>query len=167
MLPERFCISMINTLRRGPYDAPYLSGDSKTEWLIVERTGPDGSILMVSEIDIPKGTAPSVPSPDLRPKHTMVALLAECGSDDRTCNFLALRNPLPDVTTRATFFPTEGSLVLRKSDRGIRLLAFGRCAHSRGFQAGQGVLHDVPAPPPYPEGAFSWHFDATEISAAA
>ena len=155
---------MLNTYRRGPYDAPYLAGDAKREWLIVERTGPDGSVLLLSNKDLVESTSTCVPPLDTPPKHTIVALLAECHGMQNTWSFLAVRNPLPDMITPGIFFPTEGNIVLQPSAQGVRLVAYGRCVHSRGFAGGKRVLHDVPTPPPSPEYAFSWHMQAAEYT---
>lgn len=160
MIPETFRVAMCNSLRLGPYASPHLTGAPVDEWLIVQRTASDPTVLVISDTGTPKD-GPAETAPDgLSPQLSIVALLAQ--DDGQTRRFLMVRH-LPDgLNVPGTFFPADGFAELTGSAGAMRLRAFGRHAHRVDTVNGRPVLHDLPDPDPDEQNARNWHFDAEE-----
>lgn len=163
MVPKKFRIAMLNQLRLGPYDRPHQAGPVSQEWLVVERSGPDGEHLRISDAttatDDKSGDAPA----DLKVRNTIFALLAEPeDGTGRNTQFLMVRHLPLAATVQGTFFPADGSATLALKDGTLAMTAFGRHAHTRGDVEGALVFYDIPRPAPSADGAINWHFTAEE-----
>ncbi|WP_422370152.1 hypothetical protein [Hoeflea sp.] len=160
MMKNSFRIAMCNSLRLGPYQEPDASDRTALEWLIVERSGPDGKILTISDTGTPK-SSDSEDAPDgLSENNSILGLLAE--ADEAAHRFLLVRHSPPGVTVPGTFFPADGTAQFTQGPDGLRLRVFGRHAHRAEQVNGKLVLHDVPFPQPPFDNALNWHFDADE-----
>ncbi|MBR9891373.1 hypothetical protein GYB14_06730 [bacterium] len=163
MTIHSFRIAMFNELTTGPYARPDQVDRTGTEWLIVERSGPGGTILQVSDgagsAEPPDGSAPA----DLTARNTLVGILAEDDlSDPVNVRFLFVRVLPPATKTDGVFFPADGYAELALTEDGvISLHAVGRHFHTTGAVGGATVLADVPYPAQGAQGGLNWHFDAT------
>lgn len=164
MPPKSFRIAMLNRLRLAPYERPSAAGAPSNEWLILERTGANGTTLFISD------TASSEPGIEddapqsLKERNTIVGLLASpapnCASS--TEKFLLIRHNRTGIAPAGVFFPADGFAEIRSESGAIVLHAIARHAHSIGRLNNTNVHHDVPEPAPSAQGAVTWHFEACE-----
>ena len=164
MIAQTTRTAMLNTLRIGPYDRPYQTNPPVQEWLILSGGGPEGAFLVISDTSVPVTPGAAAAPAGLAEQNSIVAILAE--ADAQAPQYMMLRH-LPDGLDAAPvlpgrFFPADGVVTLSRADDGLRLVAFGRHAHSRGTVGGRSVLHDIPHPAPNADGAINWHFAAEE-----
>jgi hypothetical protein len=95
----------------------------------------------------------------IRPKHSMVGVLASESTRDAACTFLLVRQlPMP-IELAGTFFPADGYAVLQQRDD-IRLVCETRYSHSCGWLDGKEIRKDIPDPAPSSSEAMAWHIQA-------
>lgn len=165
MIDTAFKIAMLNRLRLAPYEQPHIRSDASDEWLIVERTGADGTVLFISDAGFTTPPQGDNPPADLAPRNTIVGLLARpelSGEEPHGSRYLLVRHNSTGLAVPGTFFPADGYAELNSESGQLRLLAFGRHAHSSGWDGSTTVHHDIPYPAPAMPGAITWHFEATE-----
>lgn len=160
-----FRIAMFNRLTVGPYENPAQVSQNDVEWLIVERSGPDGSLIQISDTrggpDAADGPAPDT----IEPRHTLVGLFTESGfADGHTfARFLLVRHAPPGIQIPGTFFPADGYAEIRNTPLGLSLHAVGRHFLIDGTKNGKPIKIDVPEPKPgTPGNGANWHFDAQQ-----
>lgn len=154
-----FRVAMFNRLALGPYEFSRAAEQGNAEWLIVELSGRDSSVLQVTEAisasQIADGPAPD----DLIPVQSRVAVRRAGAGGEDVFDFV---RELPAGTrTDAVFSPGRGEARLVERRGKICLVAAGQ--HLR-MQAGAGMmLVDVPEAPMV-ETIEHWKFDAAERS---
>jgi hypothetical protein len=164
MPPETFELTMRNALRTGPYEAPAATIRASDEWLRVERTGPQGSVLLVSQTR--EGAAFSDRPPVLpMPVATFIGVLAG-GVGAGVLRFLVVRCPPPGLSVPERFLPSDGCLDLAIRSRALTLRGMGRYALRLEGGVGPG-LEDASQSGWTPTLALSWRFDACAPSLRA
>jgi hypothetical protein len=159
MPAKAFVIAMAADIARSDYAKPSLIRTRSREWLIACRWGPEGEYLSIATTGIqldPSGLhAPEA----IRPRHSMVAVLASESEMDATSTFLMVRQlPMP-IELAGTFFPADGYAVLQQRDD-IRLVCETRYSHSCGWLDGKEIRKDIPDPAPSSAEAMAWHIEA-------
>lgn len=155
---REFKVAMFNRLTVGPYERPDAVAGADTEWLIVERSGPMGGYLQISEAvsahPVSDGPAPD----DLEPLSTILAVATETSAD--RARFLMLRHAPAGIELAGSFFPADGYAEVARSGRGLRLHAVGRHFHRTEVIDGRPVLIDVSDPSSGTGTGSNWHFHA-------
>ena len=160
---NRFRVAMFNRLHLGPYEVPHQTTRPASEWLIVERSGEEGSVLQIAEgVSEQKDDQAEAPA-DLTPGNTLVALLADTpDGDQKRARFIIVRHAPPDLKVMGTFFPGDGFVEIQQGETSLSLDAVGRHHHTIGDINGVTVIGDIPNPAPGATGGANWHFDAEE-----
>jgi hypothetical protein len=162
MPAKAFVIAMAADIARSDYAKPSLIRARSREWLIACRWGPEGEYLSIATtgtvLDGGGVRAPEV----IKPKHSMVGVLASESVADATCTFLLVRQlPMP-IELAGTFFPADGYAVLEQRDD-IRLVCGTRYSHSCGWLDGKEIRKDIPDPAPSSAEAMAWHIEALRV----
>jgi len=157
-MDRTFRIAMANDLRLGPYARPHQAADAGKEWLIVERRGAEGEVLLVS--DAGRIEAAEEAPAELVARNTIVAVLAEAGVEPL---FLIVRHLPAGLAVPGSFFPADGFVQLRGEAPALALLAVGRHAHRNVVVGGVVEQRDVPDPTAEdPDDTANWHFTAVQ-----
>ncbi len=159
MPAKAFVIAMAADIARSDYARPSLIRTRGREWLIACRWGPEGEYLSIATTGaLRDGSLPRAPEA-IRPRHSMVAVLASESESDATSTFLLVRQlPVP-LELAGTFFPADGYAVLQQRDD-IRLVCETRYSHSCGWLDGKEIRKDIPDPAPSSAEAMAWHIEA-------
>lgn len=153
-----FRVAMVNEVQVGAYERPDQAEDVGQEWLIVERRGAEGEVLLVSDGShtVMTEEAPA----ELSARNTIVAVLAEAGATPR---FLIVRHPPAGLDVPGSFFPADGFVELRGEAPALQLRAVGRHAHRDVASGGVIARRDVPDPTAEePDDTANWHFTAAQ-----
>ena len=163
MPAKAFVIAMAADIARSDYAKPSLIRARSREWLIACRWGPEGEYLSIATTGSPLHTGELQAPEAIRPKHSMIAVLASESETDATSTFLLVRQlPMP-IELAGTFFPADGYAVLRQRDD-IRLVCETRYSHSCGWLDGREIRKDIPDPAPSSAEAMAWHIEARQRS---
>lgn len=159
MPAKAFVIAMASDIARSDYAKPSLIRSRSREWLIACRWGPEGEYLSIATtgtvLDAGRLQAPEV----IRPKHSMVAVLASESQAEATSTFLLVRQLPAPIELAGTFFPCDGYAVLQQRDD-LQLVCETRYSHSCGWLDGKEIRKDIPDPAPFSEEAMAWHIEA-------
>jgi hypothetical protein len=160
MPAKAFVIAMAADIARSDYAKPSLIRTRSREWLIACRWGPGGEYLSIATTGAAlEAGRPQAPEA-IRPRHSMVGVLASESTTDATSTFLLVRQmPMP-IELAGTFFPADGYAVLQQRDD-IRLVCETRYSHSCGWLDGKEIRKDIPDPAPSSAEAMAWHIEAT------
>jgi hypothetical protein len=159
MPAKAFVIAMAADIARSDYAKPSLIRSRSREWLIACRWGPDGEYLSIATTGIALDAGGLQAPEAIRPKHSMVAVLASESAVDATSTFLLVRQlPMP-IELAGPFFPAEGYAVLHQRDD-LRLVCETRYSHSCGWLDGKEIRKDIPDPAPFSAEAMAWHIEA-------
>jgi hypothetical protein len=163
MPAKAFVIAMAADIARSDYAKPSLIRARSREWLIACRWGPEGEYLSIATTgSLLEGGRLQAPEA-IRPKHSMVAVLASESETDATSTFLLVRQmPIP-IELAGTFFPADGYAVLQQRED-IRLVCETRYSHSCGWLDGKEIRKDIPDPAPSSAEAMAWHIEARRHS---
>jgi hypothetical protein len=163
MPAKAFVIAMAADIARSDYAKPSLIRTRSREWLIACRWGPEGEYLSIATTGtLLDGNGPQAPEA-IRPRHSMIAVLASESETDATSTFLMVRQlPIP-MELAGTFFPADGYAVLEQRDD-IRLVCATRYSHSCGWLDGKEIRKDIPDPAPASVEAMAWHIEARRHS---
>ena len=155
MLGNNFKIALHNELGLAfDYFNPHLINLILYEWLIVERSGPNGEKLTISDA----GTAPTTRPPDapddLSPINSMFGILLYESADKNEATFLLVRHLPSGESVPGSFFPVDGCVSLVK-DCGVIMRTAGRHAHDSDG-------NDIPNPTVGL--GMAWHFKASKVN---
>lgn len=159
-MPARaFVIAMAADIARSDYAKPSLIRTRTKEWLIACRWGPEGEYLSIATTGTLCDGCSSQAPEAIRPRHSMVAVLASESEADATSTFLLVRQMPVPIELAGTFFPADGYAVLQHRDD-IRLVCTTRYSHSCGWLDGKEIRKDIPDPAPASAEAMAWHIAA-------
>ena len=159
MPAKAFVIAMAADIARSDYAKPSLIRTRSREWLIACRWGPEGESLSSATTGNPLDAGALQAPEAIRPRHSMVAVLASESETDATSTFLLVRQlPMP-LELAGAFFPADGYAVLQQRDD-IRLVCETRYSHSCGRLDGKEIRKDIPDPAPSSAEAMAWHIEA-------
>src|ERR1700751_3265437 len=114
MPAKAFVIAMAADIARSDYPKPSQIRTRSREWLIACRWGPEGEYLSIATTGaLRDGSGLKAPEV-IRPRHSMVAVLASESATDATSTFLLVRQlPIP-IELAGTFFPADGYVLLQQ-----------------------------------------------------
>jgi hypothetical protein len=159
MPAKAFVIAMAADIARSDYAKPSLIRSCTREWLIACRWGPDGEYLSIATTGITLDAGGLHAPEAIRPKHSMVAVLASESETDATSTFLLVRQLPTPIELAGTFFPSDGYAVLKQRED-LRLVCETRYSHSCGWLDGKEIRKDIPDPAPSSAEAMAWHIEA-------
>ncbi len=163
MPAKAFVIAMAADIARSDYARPTLIRSRSREWLIACRWGPEGEYLSIATTGINLDSAGLQAPEAIRPKHSMIGVLASESEADETSTFLLVRQLPTPIELAGTFFPADGYAVLQQRED-IRLVCGTRYSHSCGWLDGKEIRKDIPDPAPSSAEAMAWHIEARRHS---
>lgn len=144
----------------GNYETPYQHSFQRKGSFLVERSGKYGQFLTIAKVKADLPVAEWNPM-NIRHCETMIGILTQCPEQDPSeLLFLLCRHIPRDYKPSVSFFPTEGSVMVKSYYNKPSLIAWGRHSHRWERRDTIDVPLDVPHSQASSEGNSSaWYME--------